>query len=56
MAHDRQSEVDDLYIQAQRILMHDMTEDKQRFVAELGFENHAALPPNKLSRLRELVK
>jgi hypothetical protein len=56
MAPDRQSEVDDLFKQARNILMHEMTEDEQRFVAELGFANHATLPPDKLSRLRELVR
>ena len=39
MAPDRQSEVDDLYKQARNILMHEMTEDEQRFVAELGYDN-----------------
>jgi hypothetical protein len=56
MVPDRQSEVDDLYKQAQNILLHEMTEDEQRFVAELAFANHATLPMDKLSRLRELVR
>lgn len=56
MAGDRKNEVDDLYKQAQNILLHEMTEDEQVFVNELGWENHAALPEAKLSRLRELVR
>jgi hypothetical protein len=56
MALERKSEFDDLYKQAQNILLHEMTEDERRFVAELAFDNHAALPPDKLSRLRELVR
>ncbi len=56
MASDRQSEVDDLYKQARNILMHEMTEEEQRFVAELGFDDHATLPPDKFSRLKELVR
>ncbi len=56
MTLERQSEFGDLYKQAQNILLHEMTEDEQRFVAELAFDNHAALPSDKLSRLRELVR
>ena len=56
MAPDRHSEVDDLCEQARNILMHEMTVDEQRFVAELGYADHATLPPDKLSRLKELVR
>jgi transaldolase len=56
MALDRQSEVDDLYKKAQNILLHEMTEAEQTFVSELAFDDHATLPPDKLSRLRELVE
>lgn len=56
MATDRQSEVEALYKQAQKILLHEMTEDERLFVAELGWDDHATLPPDKVSRLRELVK
>jgi hypothetical protein len=33
-----------------------MTEEERKFVAELGFADHATLSPDKLSRLRELVR
>jgi hypothetical protein len=56
MAPDRRSEVEALYKQAQKILLHEMTEDEQLFVAELGWDDHATLPEAKLSRLRELVR
>jgi hypothetical protein len=56
MAPDRQSEVDDLYKQAQNILLHELTEEEQSFVNDLGWDNHAILPEAKLSRLRELVR
>ena len=56
MAPDRQSEVDDLYKQAQSILLHELTEEEQSFVNDLGWDNHATLPEAKLSRLRELVR
>ena len=56
MEPDRHCEVDDLYRQAQNIFMHEMTEDEQRFVSELGFESPAALPPDKVSLLKELVR
>jgi hypothetical protein len=55
MALDRQREVDDLCKKAQNILLHEMTEVEQTFVSGLTFDNQAALPPDKLSRLRELV-
>lgn len=56
MAPDRKTEVDGLYKQAQNILLHEMTEDEQRFVNELGWDDHATLPPEKISRLKELVR
>jgi hypothetical protein len=56
MAADRQHEVDELYKKAQRILLHEMTADERSFVAELAFDNHAALPDDKFSRLKELVR
>jgi hypothetical protein len=55
MAPDRQSEVKALYKQAKKILLHEMTEEEQLFVAELGWDDHATLP-EELSRLRELVR
>ncbi len=56
MPLDRQSEVEALYKQAQNILLHDMTESEQLFVNELGWDNRATLPADRLSRLRELVR
>ncbi len=56
MATDRYGEVNALYKQAQKILLHEMTEDEQLFVAELGWDDLATLPESKLSRLRELVR
>jgi hypothetical protein len=56
MALDRQSEVEALYQQAQNILLHEMTESEQAFVNELGWDNRATLPADRLSRLRELVR
>jgi hypothetical protein len=56
MELNRKSEADDLYKKAQNILLHEMTEDEQKFVAELGFENRATMSPDMLSRLRELVR
>jgi len=56
MVPDRQREVDDLYKKAQRILLHELTLDEQEFVAELAFDNHATLPDDKFSRLKELVR
>jgi hypothetical protein len=56
MAPDRQREVDALYKKAQNILLHEMTQDEQSFIAELAFDNHAALPDDKLYRLKELVR
>jgi phosphate uptake regulator len=55
MAPDRQNEVDALYKKAQNILLHEMTEDEQSFVAGLAFDNHATLSDEKLYRLKELV-
>jgi len=56
MPVDRQSEVEALYKQAQNILLHEMTESEQLFVNELGWENRAVLPADRLARLRELVR
>jgi hypothetical protein len=56
MAVDRQREVDALYKKAQNILLHELTQDEQSFVAELAFDNHAALSDDKLYRLKELVR
>jgi hypothetical protein len=56
MVPDRQREVDDLYKKAQRILLHELTQDEQLFVAELAFDNHATLPDEKFSQLKELVR
>lgn len=56
MTLDRQREVDDLYKKAQNILLHEMTPEEQAFIAQLAFDNHAALPDDKFSRLKELVK
>jgi hypothetical protein len=56
MATDRKSEVEALYKQAQKILLHEMTEDERLFVTQLGWDDHATLPPDKVSRLRELVR
>ncbi len=56
MAPDQQREADDLYKQAQNILLHEMTESEQAFVNELGWDNRATLPADKLSRLKELVR
>ncbi len=56
MAPDPRSEVEALYKQAQKILLHEMTEEERLFVAELGWVDHATLPPDKVSRLRELVR
>jgi len=53
---DRYSEVKALYKQAQKILLHEMTEDEQLFVAELGWDDLATLSEKKLSRLRELIR
>jgi hypothetical protein len=56
MPPDRQSEVEALYKEAQNILLHEMTESEQAFVNELGWDNRATLPPDKVARLRELVR
>jgi hypothetical protein len=56
MSNDRKSEVEALYKQAQKILLHEMTEDERLFVAQLGWDDHATLPEDRLSRLRELVR
>ena len=56
MAVGRQSEVETLYKQAQKILLHEMTDDERSFVAELGWDDRANLPEARLSRLKELVR
>lgn len=56
MAPDRQREVEALYKQAQKIFLHQMTEDEQAFVAELGWDDFTNLPEARLTRLRELVR
>ena len=56
MSLDRQREVDNLYHKAQRILLHELTQDEQLMVAELGVENHATLSDDKLNRLKALVR
>jgi hypothetical protein len=56
LATDRKSEVEALYKQAQKILLHEMTEDERLFVTQLGWDDRATLPEDKLSRLRELVR
>jgi hypothetical protein len=56
MAVGRQSEVETLYKQAQKILLHEMTDDERAFVAELGWDDRANLPEARLSRLKELVR
>jgi len=56
MATDRRSEVEALYKQAQTIPLHEMTEDERLFVTQFGWDDHATLPDDKLSRLRELVR
>lgn len=55
MPADRQHEVDVLYRKAQRILLHELTEDEQTMILNLSVENHATLSDEKLARLRELV-
>ena len=56
MALDRQQEVDDLYKQAQKILLHELTEDVRSLVTELAFDIHQTLSDEKLTRLKGLVK
>lgn len=56
MSTERQREVEALYKQAQKIFLHEMTEDERLFVAQLGWDDHATLPEEKLARLRELVR
>jgi hypothetical protein len=56
LTNDHKSEVEALYRQAQRILLHEMTEDERLFVTQLGWDDHATLPEEKLNRLRELVR
>jgi hypothetical protein len=56
MTTDQKSEVEALCKQAQKILLHEMTEDERLFVTQLGWDDHATLPEEKLARLRELVR
>ena len=56
MSSDRRREVEALYKQARKILLHEMTEDERLLVDELGWDDHATLPDAKLSRLKELVR
>jgi len=56
MALDRQQEVDDLYKQAQKILLHELTEDERSLVTQLAFDSHQTLAEDKLARLKGLVK
>ncbi len=56
MALDRQHEVDDLYRQAQKILLHELTEDERSLVTQLGIDSHQTLSDEKLARLKALVK
>jgi hypothetical protein len=56
MPQDDQREVEELYKKAQNILMHELTEDEQAFIAQLALDNHATLPESKLRRLKDLVK
>jgi hypothetical protein len=56
MSSDRRQEVEGLYKQAQKFLLHELTEDERLFVAELGWDDHANLPEDKLVRLKDLVK
>jgi hypothetical protein len=56
MSTDRKSEVEALYKQAQKIFLHEMTEDERLFVTQLGWDDHATLPEESLVRLRELVR
>ena len=51
-----QQEVEALYKKAQRIFMHELTEDEQAFIAQLALDNRATLPESKFSRLKDLVK
>ena len=55
MSRNNQLEVDALYRQAQRILLHELTSEEQEFVAQLALDNHASLPDEKFRKLQELV-
>ena len=55
MVFDRQHEFADLYKKAQRILLHELTEDERLLVSELAFETHTSVSDGMLSRLRVLV-
>lgn len=56
MSADRHQEVDVLYKKAQRILLHELTDDEQAMILNLAVENHATLSDEKLEVLRELVR
>ena len=56
MPTDRQREVEALYKQAQKILLHEMTEDERLFVTQLGWDDHVKLPEDRFARLKELVR
>jgi hypothetical protein len=56
MSQNNQRDVDVLYQKAQKILMHELTQEEQAFVAQLAFDNHASLPDEKFHKLQELVK
>ena len=56
MSLDYQQEVEELYKAAQKILMHELTEDEQAFIAQLAYDNHATLPEAKFRKLKDMVK
>jgi hypothetical protein len=56
MLQQVQRELEELYTKAQKILMYELTEDEQAFIAQLAFDNHATLPNTKFIRLKDLVK
>jgi hypothetical protein len=56
MPLDDWRELEELYKKAQKIFMHELTEDEQVFIAQLAFDNRATLPEAKFRRLRDLVK
>ncbi len=56
MSLDRQREVDDLYKQAQKILLHELSEEERSLVTQLAFDSHQTLSDEKLTRLKGLLK
>ena len=50
MLSDRRREVEALYKQARKLLLHEMTKDERLLVDELGWDDHATLPDAKLFR------